>query len=278
MIIDSHCHAWAFWPYPQPVPDPETRGRMEQLLYEMDTNGVEQACVVCAQIDHNPANNAYVAAEVQRHPTRLHQLVDLDSEWSPTYHTPGAAQRLRQMAEAWPIFGFTHYLNKQEDGEWLCSEEGLALFQAAADLGLVASLSCYAQHMPAIRRVAERFPQAPILYHHLGHIGLSRGTIRENLKEVLASARLPNIYIKLSGYAYVAQRIWDYPYDEVRWIIQAEYDVFGPQRMCWGSDYPVVRTAMTYKQSLEVFRTHCSFAPAEDQAWILGGTLQSLLK
>ena len=40
MIVDAHCHAWATWPYQPPVPDPESRGRIEQLLFEMDQNGV----------------------------------------------------------------------------------------------------------------------------------------------------------------------------------------------------------------------------------------------
>ena len=61
MIIDSHCHAWAYWPYDPPVPDPDRRGQADQLLFEMDVNGVDQALVVCAQIRHNPHNNAYVA-------------------------------------------------------------------------------------------------------------------------------------------------------------------------------------------------------------------------
>ena len=50
-IIDSHCHAWTYWPYEPPVPDPESRGRVEQLLHEMDLNGVDQAFIVCAEIE-----------------------------------------------------------------------------------------------------------------------------------------------------------------------------------------------------------------------------------
>jgi predicted TIM-barrel fold metal-dependent hydrolase len=61
-------------------------------------------------------------------------------------------------------------------------------------------------------------------------------------------------------------------------VIRALYEQFGARRMCWGSDYPVVRFFMTYRQSLEAFRTHCTFVPEEDQAWILGGTLESLLE
>jgi len=170
MIIDSHCHAWMYWPYEPPVPDPDSRGLASQLLNEMTLNGVSQAVVVCAQIEHNPQNNVYVASEVGNHPGVLHQLVDLDSEWSNTYHTPGAAQRLRAMAERWPICGFTHYLSPNDDGSWLISPDGLELLQTAADLNLIVSLSSNPDHQPAIRRAAERFPSVPFLIHHMGYV------------------------------------------------------------------------------------------------------------
>lgn len=278
MIIDSHCHAWTDWPYQPPVPDPQTRGTANQLLNEMDLNGVDQAVVVCAQIDHNLRNNDYVAEQVALHPGRLYQLADLDSEWSATYHTPGAAQRLRDMAARWPICGFTHYLRAGDDASWLVSEDGLELLQAAAELNLIVSLSSNPDHQPAIRRAAERFPSVPFLVHHMGYVRLGSGTLEENVRQVLASARVPNIYIKLSGFAYTGAVEWDYPYPDIRWVVRAEYEQFGPQRMCWGSDYPVVRFYMTYRQALEAFRTHCDFVPPADQALILGGTLEKLLK
>lgn len=277
MIIDSHCHAWTYWPYQPPVPDAESRGRVEQLLHEMDLHGVDRAAVVCAQIEHNPENNAYIADAVQRYPDRLYQLADVDSSWSDTYHTPGAADRLRAVAERWPIKGFTHYLKREDDGAWLHSDEGLAFFQVAADKKLIASLSCAPHHHRAIRTVAERFPSVPFLIHHLGSVKVA-APAEEGLNDVLASAAVPNIYIKLSGFYYVtAGPTWDFPYRDTHAIVRAEYEAFGARRMCWGSDYPVVRRAMTYEQALEAFRTHCDFVPAEEQAWILGGTLQRLL-
>ena len=95
MIIDSHCHAWPRWPYQPPVPDDASRGAVEQLLWEMDRNGVDRAAIVCARIERNPDNNDYVAAAVARFPTRLHQFADADCRWSPDYHTAGAAGRSR---------------------------------------------------------------------------------------------------------------------------------------------------------------------------------------
>ena len=273
-IIDSHCHAWAYWPYEPPVPDPESRGVVAQLLHEMDQNSVNQALIVCAEIDHNPENNAYVAQYVRDNP-RLHMVADVDSQWKPTYHQPGAAERLRAAIDQFPLAGFTHYLKNDDAGEWLYSEDGLAFFQVAADNGLIASISCGPQHQSAIQQVAHRFPQMPILIHHMGHIQVNRP---EDLKAVIASAAYPNIYVKVSGFYYgTAQPKWDYPLADMQPIVKALYEHFGPQRLCWGSDYPVVRHFMTYQHALEKFRTHCDFIPADDQAWILGGTLERLL-
>ena len=278
MIIDSHCHAWTYWPYEPPVPDPHTRGVAGQLLNQMDLNQVAQALVVCAQIDHNPDNNAYIAAERARYPGRIHQLVDLDSEWSQTYHTPGAAGRLREMAKRWPIAGFTHYLSPKDDGSWLLSPDGMDLLQTAADLHLLVSLSSNPDHQVAIRAAAERFPSVPFLVHHMGYVRLGKGTLEENVQEVLKSARVPNIYIKLSGFAYTSAVEWEYPYADTAWVVRAEYEHFGAQRMCWGSDYPVVGFYMTYRQALEAFRSHCGFVSPEDKELILGGTLARLLE
>lgn len=277
VVIDSHCHAWPRWPYQPPVPDDQHRGRVEQLLHEMDQNGVDRAVVICAQLDRNPDNNEYVARQVERYPARITQFADVDSSWSATYQTPEAAQRLARVAKQQPISGFTHYLKNEDDGSWLCSEAGVEFFQTAAEQNLIASLAAYPHQQWAIRRIAEEFPSVPILCHHLGGIRARENSCLAELKEVLASASIPNIYIKVSGFAYCSHVGWDYPYADTMWILRTLYEHFGPHRMCWGSDYPVVRFFMTYRQSLEVFRTHCTFVPEADKAWILGETLAGLL-
>ena len=278
MLIDSHCHAWTYWPYDPPVPDPEGRGTIEQLINEMDLNGVNAALVVCAQIDHNPDNNGYIAEQVQRYSGRLYQVADVDSSWSETYHQPGAADRLRDAAERWTLKGFTHYLKNDDDGAWLYSPEGLAFFGVAAERKMLASISAQPHHQPAIRKVALAYPSLPILCHHLGGVRANEGAERAGLREVLRSASVPNIFIKLSGFAYCSQTNWDYPYGDALPIVRQLYEHFGADRMCWGSDYPVVRFFMTYRQSIEAFRTHCPFVPAADQETILGGTLGRLLE
>jgi predicted TIM-barrel fold metal-dependent hydrolase len=272
VIVDTHCHAWETWPYTPAVPDPESRGRVEQLLHEMDINGVDQALIVCAQIEHNLENNAYIAEQVRRHPDRLRMLADLDCSWSPTYHTPGAAERLRRMAERFPLTGFTHYLKNDDDGSWLHEVEGQAVFQAAGEQGLLASIACRPHQHPALRRAAAAHSEVPVLVHHLGLVTQGDNDPKANLEQVLASAEVPNIYIKVSGFAYAAAVKWDFPYKDTHWIVKGLYERYGPTRLCWGSDYPVVRFFMTYRQALEAFRTHCDFIPEIDQKMILGNT------
>jgi L-fuconolactonase len=275
-IIDSHCHAWPRWPYQPPVPDDTDRGRIEQLLFEMDQHGVGQAVVVCAQIERNADNNEYIAQQVARFPKRLHPFPDIDCSWSPTYHQPGAADRFRRIAERWPsIKGFTHYLKGDDDGSWLTAPEGLAFFQVAADHKLIASIALRPQQQPALRKLAERFPSMPILCHHLS--GLQVQDAATTLPEVLASAKLPNIYLKVSGYAYCSRVKWDFPFTDTQPIVRALYEQFGADRLCWGSDYPVVRFYMTYRHALEAFRTHNAFVSEADKSKILGATMARLL-
>jgi L-fuconolactonase len=275
MVIDSHTHAWDSWPYEPPVPDPLSRGRVEQLLWEMDRHGVDRAVLVCARIEHNPKNNDYVAECVRRYPDRLVQFADVDCSWTETYHTPGAAERLEEAAERYLLRGFTHYL--KDDYAWFESDEGLAFFGKAAKLGLIASLALGPGWMPALTRLARQFPSVPFLCHHMAGARANEPEPQSGLAAILSAAAEPNIYIKLSGFHYVSSVAWDYPQADTHAVVRQLHAAYGPHRLCWGSDYPVVRFFNTYQHALEAFRTHCDFIPASDQRLILGENLRALL-
>ncbi|MEZ4678930.1 MAG: amidohydrolase family protein [Caldilineaceae bacterium] len=165
----------------------------------------------------------------------------------------------------------------EDDGAWLYSDEGNAFFQVAADYNLIASIAGRPSYQPAAQS-CRTFPRnADPLPSPCGGQG-RRGAPHPNLNEILASAALPNMYIKLSGFHYCSTVPWGSLYSDTHWVIRALYERFGPYRMCGGSDYPVVRKAMTYQHALEAFRTHCTFVPDADKAWILGNTLAGLLE
>jgi predicted TIM-barrel fold metal-dependent hydrolase len=270
-ILDSHCHAWRRWPYEPAVPDETSRGTIEQLLHELDAHGVEQALVVCASIDHNPDNVEYVAAARDRHPTRLQLVADLDCSWSATYHAPGAAERLRLLDDRYGLRGVTHYLAEENDG-WLASGEADAVFALAAERGLIVSLGASPVWQADLRTLAARHPSVPVLCHALGVVRAGEG-----LADVLASAEVANIYIKVAGLPYCAERDWDYPWPDVLAVLEQISDAYGAARLCWGSDFPASTRYCTFRQSLEVVRTHCTFFSPDELRLVLGETLRSLL-
>jgi predicted TIM-barrel fold metal-dependent hydrolase len=275
VIVDSHTHAWARWPYEPEVPDEATKGSVEHLIHEMDQNGVAEAVIVSARIEKNPDNNAYGAAAVRRYPTRLHQFADVDCVWSPEYHTPGAVERLRVAADTLPIKGFTHYVG-ENDG-WFRSDEGRAFFKLAAERKLIASIAMGPAWAADLGAICAETPDLVVLLHHMG--GISSTAPRSDLEAIATLAQHPNVHIKLSGFHYAVglENGWDYPHPSAMWIAEGLCAAFGPQRLCWGSDFPALSRAMTYKQALEIVRRHCRFLQPGDLEPILGGTLKRLL-
>jgi L-fuconolactonase len=279
MIVDAHCHAWRYWPYSPPVPDPESRPVVDQLLFEMDQYGVAEAVVVAARIEHNPDNNDYVAECVQRFPERLYQFADVDCMWTPTYHTPGAADRLEEAVRTYNLRGFTHYVDADDDGAWFFSDDGQAFLSTAARLNQIVSIHLPVHLQPVLRRLAGQFPDTPFLCHHMGYPLTDQGPDGAALKDVVTSAQVPNIHIKLSGFHYVAPVGWEYPHAASMYIVRALYEYFGAERLHWGSDYPPVRWAMTYRQALEVIRTHAAeIIPPAAMERVLGGSMHDLLQ
>ena len=249
---------------------------MEQLLYEMGTNGVERAAVVCAAIENNADNLDYVAGARELHPDKLHVLADIDCRWHATYHTPGSADRLRAAAERYCLAGFTHYLGERNDG-WLMSDEAERLFWFAAENRLIVSLAASPAWHADLRALAGRNPSVPVLCHTLGgvHAGDAMGS--SGLAEVLASAAVSNIYIKVAGLHYVSARGWDYPWPDAVALLSQIFDAYGPGRLCWGSDFAASKPYTTFRQSLEVVRTHCPFFTPADLRLVLGETLRGVL-
>ncbi len=249
---------------------------MDQLLYEMALNGVEQAAVVCASIGDNADNVDYVASAREHHPDRLHVLADIDCRWQSTYHAPGSADRLRAAAERYHLAGFTHYLGEKNDG-WLLSDEADGLFRVAAEARLLVSLAVRPAWYADLRALAGRNPSVPVLCHTLGGVHAGDGTGPSGLAEVLACAAVPSIYIKVAGFHYVSARGWDYPWPDAVELLARIFDAYGPGRLCWGSDFAASKPYTTYRQSLEAVRAHCPFFTPDDLRLVLGGTLRGVL-
>lgn len=271
MIIDSHCHAFARWPDAS-VPDPETRGIFEQLRFEMDSAGVDMALIIAG--GRVPGNSDYVMSKIGELADRYVLFPDVDCKWSENYHVAGAADRLSAVVDKYRPRGFTHYLRDDDDGSWLLSTEGRAFFAVAAQSGLIVSLHILPHQLHHLRQLARAFPAVPFLIHHLGLPRLDEGRLRE----VLACGVEPNLHVKISAFDAGYPRAWDYPYPLARPFVMRLIEAFGPERSHWGSNFPMSRSAMTYRQTLECLREHVPVTSTAVMDAVLGESLLRLLE
>lgn len=282
-IVDAHAHAWRRWPYPPAVPDPASRGHLDQLRFEMRASGVDEAVIVCAAIGGNDDNLAEVADDVGRPPidhedhARFHLVADIDCPWHSTHHRPGAADRVRRADDRFELAGITHYVGEVDDG-WLDSAEGDAFAAAIVERDLVLSLSAGTAWHESVARLARRHPSLPVLMHHLG---LARAAVPndDEVDSVVRLAQTPSILVKLSGLHYVAAQPWRFPYAASHGLLGRLVDAFGPDRLCWGSDFPAARAHVTYRQSVEVIRSeHAGLLGEDGLSAVLGGTAAVVLR
>ncbi len=105
------------------------------------------------------------------------------------------------------------------------------------------------------------------------------GPDSEVLREVLACAAEPNITVKASGFYYGSAAWAEYPYPDQLALFRRIVDAFGPKRLAWGSDFPVCSwVACTYPQALDIVRVHCAEMLGDGLPWVMGDTLEQLLR
>jgi predicted TIM-barrel fold metal-dependent hydrolase len=268
------------------VPDPDHRGSIQALLYEMDTHGVEFSAVVCARIGGgqggegyaNPGNNEYVSEFAKSHPDRFTAWVDVDCIWRPEHHTTGVLERFTEIIEKNDPSGFTHYFGESNDG-WLRSDEGNEFFELAASKRLIASLAVGQTWFEDLSIVAQRNPTLPILIHHMSMPSKHMNDYRsEDLAALEKLSSNKNVGVKISGFNYNSEKYWDYPYADSHRLFEKIVGYFGTSRLYWGSDFPASRDQITYTQALEALRSESSFLKKEEIDSILGLNLINILK
>ena len=118
---------------------------------------------------------------------------------------------------------------------------------------------------------------------HLASVNNPTGDARmtELRETVFALSRYPNAHIKIHGLGEFAPRanpVSD-PFPFVVPIppaLEMAYDAFGPQRMMWGSDFPLVNSREGYPLALNLVMDQFASKSEEDRAWIFGKTALKL--
>jgi L-fuconolactonase len=148
-----------------------------------------------------------------------------------------------------PIFkGVRPMLQDLPDADWIASAPIDAAVQAMLRLGLSLDALVKTAHLPYLLRFAQRHPALPIVMDHCAKPVVLRGPGHAEFAQwrdgMAALAQLPQICCKLSGLVTEAGAGWQ-P-DMLSPYTDTVLELFGPQRVMWGSDWPVLNLAADY--------------------------------
>ncbi len=257
LIVDSQLHIW----------ENETmNGKHRQVrtysaadaLAEMAGAGVDAALI------HPPSSlpktNATAVAAAKAHPDKFAVLGHFDLTH------PDKGRIVAEWKQQPGMLGFRFTLMAPDQRGWW-DDNTLDWFWAAAEkagtpVGLLAG-----GHLATIERVAQRHPGLRLLIDHYGR-DILRVTY-DDLDEMLALARFPNVAVKVSGAAALSSD--SYPYRDTIEATKRIVGAFGPERSFWGTD--VTRMPCTYRQCVTQFIEEMPWLTGRDMELVMGRAL-----
>ncbi|MFJ6183323.1 amidohydrolase family protein [Streptomyces sp. NPDC092295] len=170
---------------------------------------------------------------------------------------PGVADTLAALREV-PggdrLVGIRHQVQGEPDPEWLLRPDVRRGLAAVAAAGLVYDLVILEHQLPAAAKAADLLPGLTFVLDHLGKPPIAAGATEPWAGLVRELAARPNTVCKLSG--MVTEAAWDsWTAEGLRPYADTVLDAFGPERLMFGSDWPVCRLAATYGEVLDAART-----------------------
>jgi L-fuconolactonase len=151
------------------------------------------------------------------------------------------------------LVGIRHQVHDEEEPDWLLGEEVQRGLEVLADRHLVYDLLVRPRELPAAITAARDFPHLRFVVDHLGKPPIATGELEPWASLMGELAGLENVACNLSGMVTEADpETWQaadlLPY--VRTVV----DIFGPDRLMWGSDWPVCLLAADYARVLDTTR------------------------
>jgi L-fuconolactonase len=245
MLVDAHHHFWN----PARIPQPWMTGEQAVLdrTYEpVDLLPLLDACdvsrtvlVQSAASDEDTDYMFEVAGEVDR--------VAAIVGWCRLDDPAAATARLDRLQERPKLRGIRHLIHQEPDPHWVLRPavaEGLSLL--AARRLLLELPAVYPNHLGDVPELAARHPGLAIVIDHLGKPPLGTGEMARWETLLRAAAEQPNVHAKISGLNTATPKP-DWNADDLQPAVDAAVDAFGPDRLVYGSDWPVAVLNGTYE-------------------------------
>lgn len=262
MRIDAHHHFWRYSPAEYGwIDDAMAAIRRDFLPADLKAEiaGAGIDGVISVQACHTIDETEWLLSMTAEHPW-IRGVVG----WVPLAD-PEAPALLERLATHPGLRGIRHVLQAEPDAYMDRADfhAGLARLQR---LQLTYDVLIYHHQLPAAMQLVDRHPNQIFVLDHIAKPDIRGGALQPWARELAEMAQRPHVSCKLSGVVTEAD-YGSWSYGQILPYLETALAAFGPERMMFGSDWPVCRVAVTYADWVHtVERFAASLSDSEKQA------------
>lgn len=270
MRIDAHQHFWDLdrfdYRWMPPEPSPLRRNFLpEQLSAILSRNRFDGSILV-------QANTLLAETRWLLEIASAHEFVRGVVGWVDLAQSR-VGEQLEEFQKHPKFKGVRHPVHDESDLNWLVRENVLQGLSEVARRGLPYDLLLRPQHLPLIPKLAERTPNLRMVIDHMAKPLIAAGEMDEWARDMELAAAIPQVYCKLSG--MITEADWkSWKAEDMKPYIAHVFELFGPDRLMFGSDWPVCLQAGTWKEVLAAFTQALGPVTMEVRSRLLGETAQ----
>jgi L-fuconolactonase len=182
---------------------------------------------------------------------------------------PGVADEIAALATNPLLVGLRPMVQDIADDDWLVRPELAPAFEALVAHDLVLDALVQPRHLSRLLVVLDRHPRLAIVVDHAAKPDIANGRYDPWRVDIAAVAARPGTVCKLSGLVTEAGPGWTVA--ALRPVVDHLLETFGAARLLWGSDWPVVTLAASYRSWFGAALEMTGHLGADERAAVLGG-------
>src|SRR5882672_1415188 len=167
------------------------------------------------------------------------------------------AGRLRHFSQFEKLCGFRHVVQSEADDGFMLRPEFCRGIKALQEVGFTYDILIYARQLPAALELVTRFPDQPFVIDHIAKPSIRTGELAPWAAQMRSLADHKNVHCKLSG--LITETDWrKWRAEDFLPYLNVVFETFGPERLMFGSDWPVCLLAGSYRQVKQLIETYVS--------------------
>lgn len=183
---------------------------------------------------------------------------------------PDTPDRLAVLADNPLLRGIRPMWQDIPEDDWCLRPGQDPAYRAVVELGLSFDALARVRHLRLLPQLIERHPGLPLVIDHAAKPEIAAGGYASWRRGMATLASYPHVCCKLSG--LVTEAAPGAPLADIAPYAEAVLELFGPHRVMFGSDWPVVTTHRGYADWWSWAHQLTAHLPQADQAAVFGGT------